>query len=363
MNKIVIIGAGPIGCYLAQLLKKEDIEPLLIEEHEELGRPVHCAGLVGRKVFDEAKISIPLDCVLNTINGAVVYVRADKAEVKREKVAYVVDRERFDKKIGEGLNILFATKFLGLEKENNHYIIETDGGDLKADIIIGADGAKSSVREYIMPNHVEYLIGVQFRMEAELKQADTVQVFVKKPYFYWIIPEQKNIARVGVISKNPYHDLLEFIKERKLKGKILEKFAGKVPLTPFTPLVKDRVFLVGDSASQVKPLTYGGIYLGMRAAEILADCIERDNFSQYPSLWLETYGKKIKAALRAREIYSKLSEQDIKKIFDFGKKNIDIIEKKADFEDHTLLAWEFLKHPGASRELLSIFLRIIKASI
>jgi len=359
----VIVGAGPIGCYLAQLLKKAGLNPLLIEEHKELGRPIHCAGVVGRKVFDEAKIPISSDCILNSINGGIVYVGKDKAKFKREGVAYVIDREKFDKKLGEGLNINFATKFLGLEKENGCYTIVTDKGDLTADIVIGADGAKSSVREFVTLTNISYLTGVQFRMEANLEVKDMVQVFVKRPYFYWIIPEQHEIVRVGVISENPYHDLLDFIKERKLNGKILEKFAGKVPLTHFNPLVKEHVFLVGDSASQIKPLTYGGLYMGMRSAEILADCIVKEKFLQYTPLWAEKFGKEIRMALKARQIYSRLSDEDIEKIFAFGKKNIGIIEKKADFENHSLLVWEFLRHPGVSRELLSIFLRIIKANI
>ena len=31
-QQLVVIGAGPIGCYLGQLLKKEGLNPLLIEE-------------------------------------------------------------------------------------------------------------------------------------------------------------------------------------------------------------------------------------------------------------------------------------------------------------------------------------------
>ena len=111
---IIIIGAGPTGCYTAQLLRKEGLNPLLIEEHKELGRPIHCAGLVGRKVFDELKLPFSKECVLNTINGAVIHLGADAIRINRKKVAYVIDREKFDKELGENLDIRFETKFLGL---------------------------------------------------------------------------------------------------------------------------------------------------------------------------------------------------------------------------------------------------------
>lgn len=361
MPKIVIVGAGPIGCYLAQLLRKEKIDPLLIEEHEELGRPVHCAGLLGKGVFEESRIPISNRCILNKINGAIIHLGEDTIEVKRKEVAYVVDREKFDKNLGEKLNILFETKFLGLERKKCSYIIETDKGGFDADIVVGADGAHSSVREYVTKNNsVRYLKGVQFRMKIKPNHNDMVEVFVKKHYFYWIIPESKTEIRIGVISHNPYQDLLDFMKEKRLKGKIVEKFAGKVLTTYSTPISHERIFLVGESAFQVKPLTYGGIYAGMRGAEILAECIVRRKFFKYSSLWSKRFGKDIAMALKAREISKRLSDDDIKKIFFFAKEKINIIEQKGNFENHFSFIWEFLKDPSASKKLLSILLKIIK---
>ncbi len=360
--KVVIVGAGPIGCYTARLLKLREIEPLLIEEHKELGRPVHCAGLVGKKVFEEPQLPLPKKSILNIINGAGIALEKEEVSIERNEVAYVIDREKFDKSLGEGLNILFGTKFLGLEKENGCYIVETDRGDIPADIVIGADGAKSAVREYVNAAQMEYLKGVQFRMEYEVNNKHIVRIFIKKPYFYWIIPEQEGIVRIGVLSKTPYQDLLNFLKEKKINGKILEKFAGMVPLTHFISLSKDRVFLVGDSAAQIKPLTYGGIYMGMRSAELLADCLAKEKFKEYTVAWQKKFGREISIPLKAREIFYKLSDKDIKKIFSFMKKNVKIIEKKGDFENHSLLAWELLKQPAVSKDILSILFKILKAN-
>ncbi len=50
--EIVIVGAGPIGCYTAQLLRKSGINSFrIIEKHDEVGRPVRCAGIVGTPVL------------------------------------------------------------------------------------------------------------------------------------------------------------------------------------------------------------------------------------------------------------------------------------------------------------------------
>ena len=362
-KKIVIIGAGPIGCYLAQLLKKEGLDQLLIEEHKEIGRPVHCAGLVGRKVFEETKLPLSLEAILNKINGAIIYAGNIKIILKRKEVAYVIDREKFDKHLGKDLNIEFETRFLGLEEDNSSYIIETDKGYLKAGIVIGAEGAKSTLRDFISYNHMEYLKGVQFRMQAELEHEDMVEVHIRRPFFYWLIPESKGIIRVGVLSKNPYRDLMDFITARKLSGKVLERFAGMVPLNHFAPISKERIFLVGDSASQVKPLSYGGIYLGMRSAEILSECISKERFEEYSQVWIKRFNREIKLALKARQVFSRLSDTDIEKLFSFIKARAATIEASGDFENHSQLVWQFLKRPGLSKDILGIFLKIVKESL
>ena len=43
---VVIVGAGPVGGHTANLLVKKGHRVLLLEEHNEIGRPFQCAGLV-----------------------------------------------------------------------------------------------------------------------------------------------------------------------------------------------------------------------------------------------------------------------------------------------------------------------------
>lgn len=362
-EKVVIIGAGPVGCYLGRLLKRKGVDSLLLEEHKELGKPVHCAGLVGRKVFEELQIPFSKKSIINTIDEGRVWFNGDSLLLKRKGVAYVINREEFDKQLGDGLSINFETKFVGLEKTKKGYLIETDKGEVEADIVVGADGTQSNVRKFLVSKKINYLTGVQFRIETELFNIQRVEVYFKKPYFYWVIPERENIVRVGVLSKNPYQDLLGFLAEKKIKGNVLEKYAGTVPLTHFFPIAKGKIFLVGDSASQIKPLTYGGVYMGMRAAEILADCIISGRLPEYSSGWESRYKREIKISLAARKIFQELSEKELKKLFSLAKKHSTIIEKKGDFEKHTLLLKEFMKEAVLSKDVLFILLKIIRAGI
>ena len=80
-GKIVIVGAGPVGCYLGQLLKHSGFEPLLLEEHSEVGKPVSCAGIVGANVFSDMKLPVSKKSILNTIDGAKMNFQGSAFEV------------------------------------------------------------------------------------------------------------------------------------------------------------------------------------------------------------------------------------------------------------------------------------------
>lgn len=360
--KILIIGAGPIGCYTARLLKEKDksLDVVVIEEHAEIGRPVHCAGLVSKDVFLDALIHLKDNMVVNHIDGAIFFFNRDNFKIKRRNSAVVINREVFDRELGSGLKIDFNTRFVGIEKNNSGYLVETDKRDYCADIVIGADGANSSFREIVgFKKNIKYLRGVQFRIKYSIDNKAFVRVYLRKPFFGWLIPESEEIVRVGIISNNPYQDLTEFVKEQSINGDILEKFAGIVPSGRCSTQNKN-LFLVGDAACQIKPLTQGGIYYGMRCAEILVDCILNNKPRDYERMWRARFGREIEIGLKMRQIYNKLSYNNIKKIFDFLKNNVDLLEHFGDFENHSKVVSALVSNEGMKSLLGEALANIIK---
>lgn len=360
--KIIIVGAGPIGCYTAQLLKKADasLDIIVIEEHQEIGRPVHCAGLVSPNVFEELKFPVDRSVIINRIDGAEVFLKRESFLINREGVAIVIDRQRFDRVLGDGLTIHFNTRFVGIEEENGAYLVETDKGEYYSDIVIGADGANSSLRKAArFGERIDYLRGVQFRMRCAGSVKNMVRVYLKNPAFAWVIPESSDVIRAGIISDNPYHDLNDLLKENAQEGKILEKFAGIVPLGKCTTH-KDNIFLVGDAACQVKPLTHGGIYYGMRCAEILVDCITKNRPQDYERLWRQRFEREIDIGLKLKKIYEGLDESDAERLFAVLKDNVGDIEKFGDFENHSRAVSAMLKDPRLQILLGKVFIGMVK---
>ena len=67
---VIVIGAGPVGGYLAWRLTQNGLTVLLVEEHSEIGRPFQCAGMVNPSAMERIGA---FDTVLTRIWGARMY--------------------------------------------------------------------------------------------------------------------------------------------------------------------------------------------------------------------------------------------------------------------------------------------------
>ncbi len=417
--EIVIVGAGPIGCYTAQLLKKCGINSFrIIEEHDEVGKPVRCAGIVGKPVFEDSLIPLSRGSILNQINGALFFYKGDSFKIERREVAFVVDREKFDKELSRGLEVEYGRRLLGIEEEQDErsrYRLKTNQGDIWADIVVGADGPRSEVRKFIDSKGIKvkressgvkknddnisednkdsegsdgsdgsdgtgpgtgrgtnFYKGVQYRIKLDYSESlglkdeffsgELTRVYMREgvPFFVWIIPEGDGIIRLGVIAKNGRRELERVIEEEGIKGEIIDRLAGIIPIG-LCQSVYGKVAVVGDAARQVKPLTGGGIYYGMRAAEILVECIQEGALAEYDKRWKSRFGREIKFGLWARKVYERLNkdEHELKNIFSLFKENAKFIERAANFENHSLVFKEALKNPKIFMEAGKIFGRNI----
>jgi len=362
-KKIVIVGAGPVGCYLGQLLKNYGFSPLIVEEHVEVGKPIHCTGLIGSRLFKEMdKPHLLKSSIINTIDGAIIYFGEKSFALKRKAVAYVVDREKFDKSLSNDLEIYHEHKFVGLEKENHGYIIETNRGEFYADIVVGSDGANSAIRKVINQDAgIRYFKGLQLRMKIKPRYHNLVEVFLKKSSFFWIVPEVDGIVRIGTISSNPYVDIQAFLKESNIHGETIDKFGGLVSVGICSNTARDNIVLVGGAACQLKPLTYGGVYFGLKAADILALCIKENRVNEYDWRWKKEFLSEIKIGIKASDLYGKLDDKEIGLFFEFLKKQKSFIEKNGDFEKHSGLLLGLIKNPEVFPQLGSLFRIFLKS--
>ncbi|NLL62083.1 MAG: NAD(P)/FAD-dependent oxidoreductase [Candidatus Atribacteria bacterium] len=361
--RIVIVGAGPVGCFTARLLEQAGFHPILLEEHNEVGKPVQCAGIVSTDIIALMRPFISDGAIINTINNFSINTPWQESfSINKDGVAAILNREKFDTCLGEGLEIHLGETVTSIEQNTKGYLLRTaQGKEYETDILIGADGVDSIVREYFLKrnNHkresrnfeLAYYYGLQYQIRLkDSKQQlspDTVQVFFDDtiPFFIWIVPENEYLLRLGVVADHGKKVLDEFIKEKGIEGKIEEVITGKIPIG-FISTSADGIALVGDAACQMKPLTGGGLSFGLRSAQILADCINEGNLDRYDGRWKKQFGPEIRFGIRARKIYENLEEYQRAELFQIFKKNAPFIEQIVDFDTHSGLFREAFQKPS-----------------
>src|SRR4051812_29303751 len=135
MHDVVIIGAGPAGLHAARLLSQRNLDVLVLEEHDAVGRPVHCTGILARSAFRE--FDLPEDTILGSLHTARFISPAGRDVVYRQgrPEAVIIDREAFDVRLGKraagaGARILCGTRVAGISIDAGHASIDTTNGSV-----------------------------------------------------------------------------------------------------------------------------------------------------------------------------------------------------------------------------------------
>jgi digeranylgeranylglycerophospholipid reductase len=312
---ISIIGAGPAGSYLAYLLASQGRDVHVYEEHSEIGRPVHCTGIVTSKFADI--IEPDESFVANTIDKARLFSPDGHFIELQLGKNYVLDRAKLDLELAKGAEKADAEFHLShkfIDYKDGKLTLESDGKihRKETDILVGADGPLSPVAKSAgMFRNREFFQGIQAR--ARLENDNVVEFFLRPGGFAWIVPESKEIVRIGAVDRDNPNPVFEKLLETRLgagyKTEIMEYQGGMIPIhNPHVQTQKDNVFLVGDAATMVKPTTGGGIVQGLLGAEALADALI--NKGDYRELWREKIGRELKTALFMRRLMDEFSEQD-----------------------------------------------------
>ena len=329
---IYIVGAGPAGSYAAYLFAKNGFKVTVFEEHNEIGKPIQCTGIVTSSI--EKLVKIEKDCLINKIKKAKIFSPNGKCiEFNLKSPNLILDRKKFDRYLAEkamdaGAEFFLNHKFITIK--NGYVIIKNKNRikkiNLKNNILIGADGPLSAVARCsgLFKNR-KFWYGAQAR--ACLKNDNSVEFYPYIGKFAWVVPENENIVRIGVLAKdNVNFHFKNFLKKKKIK-KIIENQGGIVPVYSRNIKTKKKnIYLVGDSAAQVKATTAGGIIQSMIAAKSLVDSII--NKKKYEREWREKIGTELYIHLFMRRILDNFSKKDYDYlIYLFSKKkNKKILE-------------------------------------
>ena len=303
----IVVGAGPAGSIAALVLARAGVDVALVDRRR-FPREKACGDLVGPRgvqLLDDLGISVPRarplgDMMVVAPNNRRVLLPALPGGNYADH-AIAVTRERFD-------TLLFDTAVAAgavavqrrvtglLYRDDSVDGVQLSGGaNIRGDIVLGADGATSSVAHGAgLVDSARTLWGFALRgyLDNDLDLPHIVlwepQRWTVFPGYGWVFPMSGGGVNVGLglafgsdraVSRRAGEQLDDFLVHLKRQGLLpraqLRALTGgwlKMGVLGTTP-VGNGVLLVGDAAGLVNPLQGEGIAQAMASGRAAANAI------------------------------------------------------------------------------------------
>ena len=375
MRDVVVIGAGPAGSLTARLLAEAGRDVVLLEEHEIIGAPVHCTGLLGLDAFTE--FALPKQLVLGRAGAARLWGAAGQCvTVHSDRVeAAVIDRVALDQLLAERARTAGVEIHLGCRAES--VAVGPRGVTVRARGLDRPIEARACVLACGASYRFHRQLGLGFpavflqSAQLEIPCCSVSQIEVRfgravaPGGFAWLVPLQRDgvpSARIGLMatakSRDRFSTFLAWLGREVGAGRsAVQPNFKMLPLGPVSRTYGDRVVAVGDAAGLVKPTTGGGIYYGLvsgtLAARVLEGALERDRLDasqlrKYEAAWQRRLGQEIRIGLAFRRIAASLTDESIDDLIELARVNgvVPLLQKTASFNWHRKAAVALLGHPA-----------------
>eukprot|EP00834_Sanchytrium_tribonematis_P002261 NODE_66_length_25735_cov_0.318497.p7 type:complete len:436 gc:universal NODE_66_length_25735_cov_0.318497:24172-25479(+) len=320
MTSVSIIGGGISGCCLALFLKKVGIKCEVYEANEKLmtfggSMNIACNGFyilkqlgLEKKLKDNGALISGFAFMnhkgehLATMNmgkeDGVTLMRGDLLEILHDEV------------VNQNIPYHFRKKLLNLETNEDKAVCHfEDGTQLESSIVVGADGIRSKVREFVVNNVKPEYVGV-IGVGGEFSRLDFPELNLGKnmqqtkgylggfgitpskddQMIWWSnVPQEKELSREELKELKP-----------KMKGRLLELFKGWH--SPIEKLVeqsnmldlldaiydlpdletwsKGRIVLIGDACHAMSPNAGQGASQAIEDSITLAKYLKKYEFKE-----------------------------------------------------------------------------------
>jgi geranylgeranyl reductase family protein len=323
---VAIVGAGPAGAATATHLAAMGLEVLLLDR-QSFPRDKVCGDFVGpgalRELEELGVADEPRFQETNLVRGAALFLDGEDLIARPlpevdglPAYGRVIPRLLLDHWLLEaarraGTAILEGRHVTGLERHASGVTVTAESPDgpvsLRVRLVVAADGSNSTVARLLRgrpPPKRDRIIALRAYYEDVEGPADRADLYFTAdsfPGYYWLFPTGAKEANVGIgmvqetVPQRDEHlrELLARLvnQDAALRSRLRgARLTGRVlgwPLTtynPHSPLVDDRVMLVGDAAGLINPLNGEGIQYallsGRWVAEAVQECALHDTFAR-----------------------------------------------------------------------------------
>ena len=383
MHDVVIIGAGPAGLTTAARLAAHGHDVVVLEEHQDIGRPVHCTGVLGVEAFDE--LDLPRQAILAITGEAQFrYGHGEPVCVQSDRIrAAIIDRWVFDEALavraresGAQIRTLSRADELAVDASGVTVRVRQSDATIRARACVLACGANYRFnrqiglgvpRAFVQTAQIEMPFPLLPRIDIRLGRD------LAPGGFAWAVPFLRNdqpYARLGLFCETDAAKRFQSFTQQMAAESgldpalIPEPRLKMLPLGPVKRTVAERVMAVGDAAGMVKPTTGGGIYYsilsGALAADALDQALRRDLLGERDMRvcedgWRARLGPDIRAGLAFRALASRIGDRGIQALVEVARVDgiMPLLKETADFNWHRRAALALLRHPSVRKAVLS----------
>ena len=308
---IIIIGGGLVGASLVAALKDSGLKIALIEPHEPApvpqdnswdnrvyaispGSAAFLQKLGAWQLMETERIAPVYEmAIFGDDNTA--HINFSAYEIGLPELAFIAENRQLQTTIWhmlesskENIRIYCPAKCTAITWHDTHVDVElTDGTELEAALIIGADGVNFWVRTQAgieVSQHAYDQVGVVANFSTELSHRQIAHQWFRRDGVLALLPlPGKRVSMVWSTTED-HADFLRKLSAEKLCQQVEEASAHTLgamqlisPPAGFPlnhvhvkKLVKARLALIGDAAHGIHPLAGQGVNLGLRDARELS---------------------------------------------------------------------------------------------
>ena len=319
MNSISIIGGGIGGLTLGNFLKQQNIDFKIYESAPEIktvGAGIAMAGNA-MQIFDKLGLKekienagtkmhalIITDEKLKTISKTDVL----KLESKYNVCNIAIHRAYLQKILSENISehILLNKRLSTIEKKENYHLTFEDKTEIESEIVFGADGVKSLVRNQILKSGEIRNAGQKcwrgilqteipekyshnaYEMWGKGKRFGFVKLSENILYWYALVNEKFYSDDIDLLETfREFHpDILEMIAETAKQNIILNDI---IDIQPMDSWCTENLCLIGDAAHATTPNMGQGGCQAVEDAYVIAKLSESEKdwnivFSQFEKI-------------------------------------------------------------------------------
>jgi len=379
-NDVVVIGAGPAGLLAAREAALRGCSVLVLEEHKEVGRPDHCAGLLSTSGLATLGLRPPSSVIQNHVKGARIHSPSGHSILieRGQREALVVDRALFDQWLAEratdaGAVVRVEAHVSRLLKRGRAVagVRLRDGTEMPSRLVIDGEGSRGVlVREAgLLPvPKRNRLPAYQVEVRGANVDEEVVQMFygrrVAPGFFAWIIPLGDGRARVGVAAKSRARQRLLWAMKHhppmrtRLEQATIERGYGGVVLVgmPIPRTVTHGMLVVGDAAGIVKATTGGGVIIGGGAAIIAGRVATKatrsadlslKTLAEYEHSWRALYIRDLRAMYVVQRLLAALTDRGMDELVasvdELGL--VSVVRQSGDMDRQGRVIAQLLRNP------------------